>query len=117
MEVIRKKTPKVVYEGIAEGVEVKAYLMENEPFHNFELHTSGGLKLVYQIGSERIRIRDEYGSQIVVNPYDEKEDMHKHFKKSIELLYEYLRVCLEAEHKGSREYPIRLNGDTGGTRQ
>lgn len=106
----------MVYEGVAEGIEVKAYLMENEPFHNFELHTSKGLKFVYQIGSERIRIRDEYGSQIVVNPYNEKDEMYKRFGKHIELLYEYLRVCLEAENKGSQQYPIRLSADTGGTR-
>ena len=115
VEVIRKKTPKVVFEGEEGGL--KAYLMENEPFHNFELHTATGLKFVYQIGSERIRIRDESGQQAEVNPYNEKDELYRKYARHIELLYEYLRVCLEAENKGSHHYPIRLSADTGGTRQ
>ena len=44
VEVVRKKTPKVVV--VEENGGTKAYLMENDPFNNFELHTHSGLKLM-----------------------------------------------------------------------
>lgn len=111
VEVLRSKTPKIIYK----TSEVKCYLMENDPFYNFEIKFADKAKLVYQVSSSETLLTTKSGKKMRINPYDDYDDLDENYKLYIDSFFKYLKKCLEIErqieHKQDRlVFPVQING-------
>ena len=111
---LRSRTPKIILKYMNSHT---SYLMENEPFHNFELKYKLGIKLTYQVSSSVCTLYDPKSKvKKQINPYQDYEYLNLEEQRSVDQMFNDLKKSLEIERKYEAEenyaggYPIIVQG-------
>lgn len=93
IEAIKSQTPKIIIESEAG----KFLLMQNTPFPNFEARLPGKIRVLYQIGSELLRVQRQLGLDTEINVYQDLDVLEPSLKEVVEVCIEGLKQCLHRE--------------------
>lgn len=93
IEVIKSRTPKVV----VESESGKFMLMQNTPFPNFEARLTGSIRVLYQIGSELLKVQRLVGLDTEINLYQDLDALEPVLKEVVEICMEGLKQWLQKE--------------------
>jgi len=91
VSLLRTKTPKVTIK----MENCKISLMDNEPYHNIEMHKKDGLTMIHQISSHHVTIIFADKSKLMLN----KTKIPKEYQIVVSEFFELVKKCEETERK------------------